>query len=467
MGVFASFMTWWLSQAYAFSLMVVTPGALLFFVVPESAVGQAYVTSSVALVFVSLWTLLQTYAAWWGFGAGTGFLNCKTGGNNSVGPAPARDPSIAYIIPAYLNNEADILDDTISAYCNMQYKGDILVLVVFNSKGDKMSETESALFARWDGIERGGKGGQGHIRIRVVKNDDSSSKAENVNFALDLIRLDVEYTAIMDADHQPSPSSATVATGVLQSEGYDILQGACTIRNHKDNFLSQMLSVEFEQIYCVAHPGRFRVFDLGLFVGSNGYWKTSVLREIEMDKSMLTEDVDSSIRAVLAGYKIGQSIDVVSSELSPLCRRVLQKQRLRWAQGWTEVSSKHVLSCIRSPHLSLKQKVGIVHILGWREIVPYTTFWPLWSVLAGTFRVGSVEFVPFWTALSCVLFSFGVARVVAAYALSRGAVGSSIEAFVMFSVWGMLFEVYINYLQICGHGRCILKANEWVATVRS
>jgi len=65
------------------------------------------------------------------------------------------------------------------------------------------------------------------------------------------------------------------------------------------------------------------------FGGSNGYWKAEILKEIRMDGSMLTEDIDSSIRATLAGYKIGYSGDVISSELSPLREATLKKQRLR------------------------------------------------------------------------------------------------------------------------------------------
>lgn len=90
-----------------------------------------------------------------------------------------------------------------------------------------------------------------------------------------------------------------------------------------------MDSVEFDHMYSVAHQGRFMMFNLGLFVGSNGYWRSSVLREFGMNKSMLAEDAVSSVRAILAGYRIGQSSNVVSSELSPLHRSVLEKQRLR------------------------------------------------------------------------------------------------------------------------------------------
>jgi len=455
----------WVPHVYSIFLMVVAPVGILL-VVPVNIVNQVYIGSVIAFVFICLWTLMQTYAAWW---YGNRSKNARSIGQGesslllpSGSPPDEGSIKIAYLIPAYLNNEADILDDTIRSYCDMEFRGEMLVMIVFNSEGDTV-EAEAELVNKWDGIVCGQSR---NIRVRIVKNFDSTSKAENVNHGLSLIPFEVDYTAIMDADHQPQSNSASVATKALQREGYDVLQGACTIRN-QDNFLSKMISVEFEHMYCVAHQGRFRVFNLGLFVGSNGYWKSSVLKEIQMDKSMLTEDVDSSVRAILAGYKIGQNTDVVSSELSPINRSVLQKQRLRWAQGWAEVSSKHAWSCIVSGHLTVRQKVGIVYLLGWREIFPYISFWPIWCVFVHALRAKEIGFSISWGVLGFVLLAFGFVRVAAAYSLCRGPIKSNLGAFVLFAIWGALYDIYLNHIQVCGHGRSLLNANSWVPTRRS
>ncbi|CAM9260514.1 unnamed protein product [Scytosiphon promiscuus] len=449
----------WLPHAYSLVCMIVAPLGILL-VLPISYVDMVYVVSSISYVFVCVWTFIQTIAAWYLDSRKSCSASVRGRLRSSFGPS-IRYANLVYIVPAYLNNEADILDDTISSYCNLTFNGRIHVMLVYNCKGD-MSEAELALKTKWDGMVAGRKN---NISVSIVKNLVSTSKAENVNYALTLVPSDVDYIAIMDADHQPSSNSASVATRLLQTEGYDVLQGACTIRN-QDNFLCRMISVEFEHMYCVAHPGRFLVFDLGLFVGSNGYWKSSVLKKIQMEKSMLTEDVDSSIRASLAGYKIGSSADVLSSELAPLNYTVLQKQRLRWAQGWAEVSMKHAQNCFSSCNLSMRQKLGVIYLLVLREIFPYTAFWPLSCLVAKMLRQGFFIFNSVWAAIGAAVLLLGLARVTAAYALSRGPIGSSIGAFVLFSIWGLFFDVYLNHLQVVGHGRSILKANAWVATVR-
>jgi cellulose synthase/poly-beta-1,6-N-acetylglucosamine synthase-like glycosyltransferase len=76
-------------------------------------------------------------------------------------------------------------------------------------------------------------------------------------------------------------------------------QGACSIR--RDGFLSWIVAAEFEDMYNVGHRGRTSLFGIGVFGGSNGCWKRELLADIKMDPTMLTEDIDSSLRATLQG----------------------------------------------------------------------------------------------------------------------------------------------------------------------
>lgn len=58
-----------------------------------------------------------------------------------------------------------------------------------------------------------------------------------------------------------------------------------------------MIAIEFDKVYAVSHPGRSRLFGFGLFCGSNGYWRADLLRAHKMHGDMLTEDIDSALRA--------------------------------------------------------------------------------------------------------------------------------------------------------------------------
>lgn len=116
--------------------------------------------------------------------------------------------------------------------------------------------------------------------------------------------------------------------------------------------------------YNVGHRGRTSLFGIGVFGGSNGCWRRDLLERIGMDHTMLTEDIDSSLRATRLGAKIGYSSYLNSSEEAPATEKTLRKQRLRWAQGWTEVSLKHLVPLMFSPYTSFRQKIGFFTLLG-------------------------------------------------------------------------------------------------------
>jgi cellulose synthase/poly-beta-1,6-N-acetylglucosamine synthase-like glycosyltransferase len=88
---------------------------------------------------------------------------------------------------------------------------------------------------------------------------------------------------------------------------------------------------------------------------------------------MLTEDIDSALRAVEEGARITSDPLLVSRELAPITLGALWNQRMRWAQGWFQVSLRHLLPGLRSPNLSVRQKWGFAFLLGWREIYPWVS----------------------------------------------------------------------------------------------
>lgn len=61
-----------------------------------------------------------------------------------------------------------------------------------------------------------------------------------------------------------------------------------------------------------------------------------------MHGEMLTEDIDSALRAVKKNVKAVHEINCVSYELAPSEFQGFWKQRLRWAQGWAQASLVHI-----------------------------------------------------------------------------------------------------------------------------
>jgi cellulose synthase/poly-beta-1,6-N-acetylglucosamine synthase-like glycosyltransferase len=233
-----------------------------------------------------------------------------------------------------------------------------------------------------------------------------------------------------------------------------------------------MVAVEFEAIYAVSHPGRARLHGFGIFGGSNGYWRTELLRRIRMHGFMLTEDIDSSIRAVEAGCRIASDPHLVSRELAPTTLKALWNQRMRWAQGWFQVSLRHLLRAVRSPHLSRRQKLGFVHLLGWRELYPWLSVQMFPIVVYWAWRHGSLDrvdwLVPIFVLTSLFTFSTGPGQTLFAYLLADPQVRRERGWFVFYLVAASLFYTpYKNLIAVVAQLKELMRERQWKVTPRA
>ena len=270
-------------------------------------------------------------------------------------PAAPYPPATA-IIATYLPNEAATILETVRAFLRLNYPAPLQIIVAYNTPRPLPVEEDLRALAAHD------------PRLSPYQVAGSTSKAQNVNAALSL--ASGEMVGVFDADHHPHPDAFLRAWRHL-SRGYQVVQGHCVIRNGSTSLITETVAVEFETIYAVSHPGRTRLHGFGLFGGSNGYWRADALARTRMRGSMLTEDIDSSIRVVRDGGAIACDPGLLSRELAPTTMRDLWNQRMRWAQGWFQVSVRHLGPCLRSPVLSVRQKLGMFALLGWREVYPW------------------------------------------------------------------------------------------------
>ena len=376
---------------------------------------------------------------------------------------PPDDPASPYppataIIAAYLPNEAPIIEDTVRAFLRVQYPAPLQIILAYNTPRD-MPEIEARLaeISRED------------PRFVPMRVKTSTSKAQNVNAALPYVTG--EFTAVFDADHHPDPPSFRRAWRWI-SHGADVVQGHCLIRNGHESWVARMIAVEFEQIYAVNHPGRARLHGFGIFGGSNGYWRTELLRELRMHGFMLTEDIDSSLRAVVRGRRIVSDPYLVSRELAPETLSALTKQRLRWAQGWYQITAKWGIAALRSPRLTLRQKIGMFHLLVWREAFPWISIQIVPLILYWVVRAGSISvidwFVPLFIVTTLFTLTTGPGQIGFIYRLADPQIRTQGRWFVFYVVATTLFYGGLkNAWARIAHLKEALGETAWVVTTRT
>ena len=94
----------------------------------------------------------------------------------------------------------------------------------------------------------------------------------------------------------------------------------------------------------------------------------------------------------------------------------LWRQRLRWAQGWLQVSSAYLRAATTAPHLSAKQRAGMAILLGWREIVPWLTPLAIPLLVFKVSRDGATDlFTPILLMATLFVLTAGPVQVLVAY----------------------------------------------------
>jgi hypothetical protein len=369
----------------------------------------------------------------------------------------ARLPSLTAIVSAYLPNEQRLVIETIVNLATRMKTapGKLQIILAYNTPED-LPDVEGMLASLADL----------HIAFTALRVWGSRSKAENINAALPLATGEV--TLLLDADHQPAADAAARALRWFEA-GYDIVQGRCAIRDWRAGWLSRVVAVEFEEMYSAAHAGRSLAFDTAMFCGTNGWWRTSVLRRIGMSNEMLTEDIDASVRAMLAGYRAIHDRSIVSTELAPPTGGAWWGQRIRWAQGWFQVTLKHQRAIRDSSNLTSDLKLYWTYLLGWRQLFPILSLQIFALLAADVLLARSLHwFDNPYLALTTVLTVVAEPVLVACtYRVTPASRRRELRgAFVAYGAGALLYTTVKNMVAMVATVRELIGQRAWVVTRR-
>ena len=95
-------------------------------------------------------------------------------------------------------------------------------------------------------------------------------------------------------------------------------------------------------------PGLSLLAGSAYFGGGNAAWRRDALEALGFDSTMLTEDIDVSIRALSLGHRMQFVPWAQVGELCPATFAAFYKQRLRWAMGWEQVTVKRIVTLFNS-----------------------------------------------------------------------------------------------------------------------
>ncbi|MFA6129950.1 MAG: glycosyltransferase family 2 protein [Candidatus Omnitrophota bacterium] len=364
-------------------------------------------------------------------------------------------PKTTFIVSAYLPNEAEVIEDTLLNILGriQRPEGGIEVILAYNTPHvvEGIEPRLRELAYKWP-------------ELILANAYGSRSKSENLNYSLEI--ASGEMIVLLDADHLVAPDCLKRAWRWLD-EGYSVVQGRCKIRNGRKSAVSALVEIEFEAIYGVSHYAKSRIFDSTLFGGTNGYWRSSIIKKIKFDPGRLTEDIDTTLRAILQGNHIVHDRSIISTELAPETMGGLWFQRKRWAQGWFQCSLKYQPAILMSKLLNISQKFMWTTLLMWRVIYDILSHFLFPVVFAFWLTRGRIE-IPMnsflWFSLFFVMLS-GPFESLVAYknaSLPRAPAWQYIY-YAFFAFWYTLFK---NTIQVVAIRDELLGKREWVISQR-
>jgi cellulose synthase/poly-beta-1,6-N-acetylglucosamine synthase-like glycosyltransferase len=246
-------------------------------------------------------------------------------------------PRVLVQLPAF--NEGTLIERAIRAAV-MDWPRDRLSIQVLDDSTDG-SEEISRRFA--DELRTTG------VDITVIhRRDRTGFKAGALANGLD--RNDSPYVAIFDADFVPPADFLKRTIPILMADrGLAFAQARWEHLNARQNLLTRAQAVMLDAHFGVEQSVRSVTGLVLPFNGTCGVWRRDAIDDAGgWTADTLTEDLDLSVRAHLAGWRAAYAPDITAPGELPTTLAAWRTQQHRWNKGFAQVARKLLPSVWRS-----------------------------------------------------------------------------------------------------------------------
>lgn len=246
-------------------------------------------------------------------------------------PAPAW-PKVTSQIPIY--NEAEVAERVIDAVCRIDYPAALHEVQVLDDSTDLTRDRVDRTVARWQ--EQG-------VNVRAIRRPSRKGyKAGALANGLD--SASGEYVAVFDADFVPEGDFLRRALPPLVMDaGLACYQGRWSHLNREESWLTRAQAMGLDTHFAIEQGARAWNGLMMNFNGTAGVWRRSAIDDPRVGgwhHDTLTEDMDLSYRAQLAGWRIDYCVGLACPSELPGTMLALKSQQRRWATGSIQVARK-------------------------------------------------------------------------------------------------------------------------------
>ena len=274
-------------------------------------------------------------------------------------PEPTPMPRVTVQLPVY--NELFVAERLIRSACALDYPRHLLQVQVLDDSTDETLTLTRRLVRQYRA--------KGFQIEHLHREDRTGYKAGALEYGLE--RAMGELVAVFDADFVIPRDFLRNTVPYFSDPNVGVVQARWDYLNEDYSLLTRVTALGLSGQFVIEQPARDRGGLFLTFNGTAGVLRTRAIRDAGgWQHDTLTEDLDLSYRAQLAGWRI-QYLPALPcpSELPP-DMHALKTQQYRWTKGSQETARKLFLPLWRAA-IPLWQKLqGTAHLLG-NSVYPF------------------------------------------------------------------------------------------------
>jgi cellulose synthase/poly-beta-1,6-N-acetylglucosamine synthase-like glycosyltransferase len=312
-------------------------------------------------------------------------------------------PRVTVQLPVF--NEMYVVERLIGAVCRLDYPRDLLEIQVLDDSTDETQAIARGCVERWRAL--------GIDVQHVHRKHRQGFKAGALENGLALAKG--ELVAVFDADFVPGPDFLARTVHFFTDPGIGMVQTRWGHLNRGLSPLTQAQSIFLDGHFVIEHTARNRSGRFFNFNGTAGVWRRETIASAGgWQHDTLTEDLDLSYRAQLAGWKFVYLPEVVAPAEIPVEMSAFKSQQHRWAKGSIQTALKLLPRIWRSDLPFAVKQESFFHLtanFGYLLMIPLAILMPITVVVRvshGWFEVLLLD-IPFFAAATLSVCTFYVA----------------------------------------------------------
>ena len=192
--------------------------------------------------------------------------------------------------------------------------------------------------------------------------DRSGYKAGALDAGLKVAKGD--FVAVFDADFLPQPDFLrALAPNFMDDPKVGMVQARWGHLNREHSLLTRTQALMLDGHHLVENRARSAAGWLFNFSGTGGMWRKEAIGSSGgWQHDTLTEDLDLSYRAQLAGWRFIYRANVVSPAELPEDVSAFRAQQYRWAKGTVQTARKLLGRVLRAPLTPMQRLEAFFHL---------------------------------------------------------------------------------------------------------